>query len=107
MADRIRVTSLMESVRVERLGWCRFYQPTVAVAINRQAWKSASVFSTEVTRVIRANCVGPTHRLQQLPQALSRPGQVQCYSTLFAAERRSPSTRERVPALTPFRAGDS
>jgi hypothetical protein len=40
--------------------------------------------------------VGPTHRLQRLPQALLRPGQVPGYYTLIAAERLSPSARERV-----------
>src|SRR5215475_4930590 len=97
MADRIRVTSLMESARAERVGWCRFYQPLVALAIKRQAWKSAAVFSTDVTKLKCATCSGPTHRLQQLPHALSLPGQVQGYYTLFVAKRRSPSARERVP----------
>jgi hypothetical protein len=43
--------------------------------------------------------VGPTHRLQRLPQALLRPGQVPAYYTSIAAERLSPSARERVLRL--------
>jgi hypothetical protein len=34
MADRMRVTSLMASARAqEKVGWCRFYPPAIAVAI--------------------------------------------------------------------------
>jgi hypothetical protein len=42
---------------------------------------------------------GPTHRLPLLPQALSRPDQVQCSYILLLSERMSPSTRERVLPL--------
>src|SRR5215813_7283475 len=38
---------------------------------------------------------GPTHRLQRLPKALSRPDQVQRCDISFLSERMSPSTRER------------
>src|SRR5262249_52582638 len=40
----------------------------------------------------------PAHRLQQLLEVLSRPGQVQTCYTLFVSERLSPSARERVLA---------
>jgi hypothetical protein len=46
----------MASARVAKLGWCRFYQPTFAVAINRQAWKSASVFSTYARKTKSLAC---------------------------------------------------
>src|SRR5262249_26163875 len=67
----------------------------------------APVFSTEVTNDECATCSGPTHRLQQLPQALSRPSQVPCYYILFAAEGLSPSTRERVQIGSLFKKGVS
>jgi hypothetical protein len=41
MADRMRVTSLMRSARAtEEVGWYRFYQPRVAIAIERQGAKA-------------------------------------------------------------------
>src|SRR5262249_14359123 len=40
--------------------------------------------------------VGPAHRLQRLPQARSRPDQVQCYYILLLSERMSPLTHERI-----------
>src|SRR5262249_18543943 len=44
MADRIRVTWLMAAAHAgEEVGWCRFYQSPVAVAMKRLALISAQV----------------------------------------------------------------
>ena len=44
----------------------------------------------------RLLCFGPTHRLQELLEALSGPGQLQPCYILFASVRLSPAARERV-----------
>src|SRR5262245_19757011 len=59
-----------------------------------------SVLSTSARKTKSPARSGPTHRLQQLLEALSRPGQVQTCYTMFVSERLSPSARERVPGGT-------
>jgi hypothetical protein len=47
----MRVTSLMASAHAaEKIGWCRFYQPSIAIAINRQVSKGTRVSQLAVDR---------------------------------------------------------
>jgi hypothetical protein len=56
---------------------------------------------TQIPSVLRTDTPPPAHRLQQLLEALSRPGQVQTCYTMFVSERLSPSTRDRVRQPVP------
>src|SRR5262249_43482651 len=56
----------------------------------------AWVTSTRAAEPVPVTRSGPPDRLQRLPRALARPGQIQGPYARFAATRLSPSARERL-----------